>query len=212
MSKQLAREISLELHYGIMYMYEHVKVTGNTTAALHKLIESRGSIERYGSFVGGKDFYPSHLDVNSKVIELDQNLSDSSISPEDTFDDVSKVKFVISGLSKGLDKIISLRMSRLLVSDPIKSYRAIRSLDRANDSLESCISYLREELFDISKENPGVYPSSYEGVLNENDSSKPEDAITTNEIMESRASNQESSNEDIVEKNDLKESSSEDEV
>lgn len=198
MSAVLASEIRLELDYGIKLLNSKVEVSGFTSIALNKLIECRGSIEKYSSSISGVKLYPSHEVINesNNIIEMDNDHVDS-FNEGGSNDNVSNIKYVIKGLNMGLEKIVSLRMSRLVTTDAINSYLATRSLDRAVDSLESCIYFLRMELWDISAKNQKLYPSIFEvnSLIEEKVNETKEEVLKTNNIIEERVSSLKEENE-----------------
>lgn len=188
MSAELAKELRLELHYGIKYVENALDDGSNKTNATAKLVESRSAMVSYISAVRDKDYFSATRNPSNDVIEMDPDILNDSDLPKDITPSVKEVKSCIAGISMGIEKLMNIRLSRLIQMNPKNSYKALRSLDRAIDSLESCVGYLFNELHKISSDNPGAYPTFLQeeipaAALRETHSN----VDTTNNVMEERA-------------------------
>jgi CDGSH-type Zn-finger protein len=126
-------------------------------------------------------------DPSNEVIEPETDrVSRDMVEVNGDNSEVQNIKYVIKGLRLGLGKIVSLRMSRTQINDPQHQFLATRALDRAIDSLEEAICFLRRALVDISKNNPGMFPTEAPHV-NKEQAAVEEETKSTDEIMESRA-------------------------
>jgi hypothetical protein len=161
MSVVLAKELRMELHYGIDFIGKAVEDGPNKTGAIGKLIEARAAMGSYISALENKNYFIGTMRgaASNNVIEMDPDVVDDDALPKDVSPSVQEIKACIAGISLGLEKVMKIRFSPQIPMVPVNSYKALRSVDRVVDSLEGCIGYLHNELQDISKRNPGVYPT-----------------------------------------------------
>jgi hypothetical protein len=189
MSVEKAKELRMELHYGINYLEKAVGDGTNKTNALAKLVEARSSMMSYISALRDTPYFKATEITSNNVIEMDPDVVDEKDLPGDVSPSVENTKLVISGLNGAVNKLLTIRLSRMQQLDPTNSYRALRALDRGIDALENGIGYLFNELQEISAKSPGTYPTF------EPEEAKPEmayrpvpsDVDTTNSVMEERA-------------------------
>lgn len=188
MSAEAAKNLRMELHYGIEFIEKALDEGTNKTGAITKLSEARFAMAAYISSLKGKYYFAATADTGTNVIEMDPDVVDESSLPKEVPSSVESIKTSIAAIGMGVEKILSIRLSRLQPMDPKNSYRALRSLDRAVDSLESCVGYLVNELQDISAKEPGKYPTFRpEELETARTATQFDPAANTNSLMEERA-------------------------
>jgi hypothetical protein len=201
MSVQIANELRVELDYGLVYMNKSFKAeTENRSLAMARIKEARMAIERYGFYAGSDNPYPNAAIPENNIIEFPTDDVDSDIvESNQEYSELQHLKFLVKGFIMGFEKIAGIRTSRLQIKDPSKMFLAMKSIDRAIDRTEEAIQYLILDLQRLSKENPGKYPVAEEVILDKEERVAPEEAVTTDKIMEERAG--------VVPGKDLEESS-----
>lgn len=188
MSVEVAKNLRVELHYGIIFIEKALDEGTNKTGAITKLIEARSAMAAYISSLKGKYYFPEVNNFNNEVIEMDPDVVDEQSLPQDVPASVYSVKTSINALGMAIEKVLSIRLNRMQQLDPKNSYRALRSLDRTIDCIESCVGYLVNELHDISAKEPGKYPTFIQTEeIPAAGTQKFDPAANSNAIMEERA-------------------------
>lgn len=191
MSIVLAKELRIELDYGIDFIGKALEDGMNKKNAIGKLIEARSAMASYISALQNKDYFARTMrgPVSNNVIEMDPDVVDDESLSKNITPSVEQIKACIGGINLGLEKVMRIRFTPQSQMVPVNSYKALRSVDRMVDSLEGCIGYLHNELQYISKRYPGMYPTFEveEKTPAATEKTIPSEAIGTNAIMEGRA-------------------------
>lgn len=186
MSVELAKELRVELHYGLDYIGKAMEDGPNKDHASAKIVEARWAMASYISALKNEPFFRESRTHNT-VIEHDPDMVEEGSLAKDVAGGVKDIKICIGGFNMAIDKVLKIRLGKLQTMDPRNSYKALRSLDRANDALEGCIGFLFHELQDIIKKNPGVYPTFEAPIPAPQEKSTPAEALSTDALMENRA-------------------------